>query len=35
MKSRIKAFLIAGYNHGLLSDGFVRYWFNKFDLRAS
>lgn len=35
MKSRIKALLIAGYNHGLLSDDFVRYCFNKLDLRAS
>lgn len=35
MKSRLKALLIAGYNHGLFGDEFVRYWFNKFDLRAS
>jgi len=35
MKPRIKSILIAGYNHGLLSEAFVRYWFNKLQLRAS
>ena len=35
MKPRIKFLLIAGYNHGLLSEGFVRFWFNKLQLRSS
>ncbi len=35
MKPRIKTLLIAGYNHGLLSDGFVRYWFETLHLRES
>lgn len=35
MKPRIKSLLIAGYNHGLLSEGFVRFWFDKLHLGAS
>ncbi len=35
MKSRIKALLIAGYNHGWLSPAFVEFWFNRLDLRSA
>jgi len=34
MKPRIKSLLIAGYNHGLLSAAFVRFWFEKLQLRS-
>lgn len=35
MKSRIKASLIAGYNHGWLKASFVEFWFNRLNLRSA
>ncbi len=34
MKPFLKSVLIAGYNHGVLSEGFVTWRFVKFDLRS-
>lgn len=34
MKSLLKRVLIAGYNHGLLREGVVTWYFAKFDLRS-
>ena len=35
MKSQIKSILIAGYNHGLLTESFVGYWFRLLKLRGA
>ncbi len=34
MKTILKRLLVAGYNHGILREGFVMWCFIKFDLRS-
>lgn len=34
MKTTLKRVLVAGYNCGFLREGFVRWFFVKFDLRS-
>lgn len=34
MKPSLKRVLVAGYTHGVLSEGFVTWCFVKFDLRS-
>nr|DAP44530.1 MAG TPA: hypothetical protein [Caudoviricetes sp.] len=34
MKIFLKRVLVAGYNHGVLCEGFVKWLFVKFDLRS-
>lgn len=34
MKPFLKRLLVAGYNHGILREGFVVWCFIKFDLRS-
>lgn len=34
MKPSLKRVLVAGYNHDVLSEGFVAWCFVKFDLRS-
>ncbi len=34
MKPFLKRLLVAGYNHGILREGFVMWCFIKFDLRS-
>lgn len=34
MKPFLKRLLVAGYNHGVLCEGFVTWFFVKFDLRS-
>lgn len=34
MKPFLKRVLVARYNHGVLSEGFVTWYFVKFDLRS-